>query len=271
VPDLTATNSCRRRAVCCRPRSGVESMRIALRLCAGIAVVSFALYAAIITTGAPPRAPYADCGAGYCDVTAADLFAALFAFLGGVFAALTGLLVVIAALRTRQAALGVGLALLIGTEFAAALVYVTTDGFQAVLFAAPGAYFAPHSQLPGYFAMASTTFAIMLALAPLPALLFTPVRSRPTARSSASLAPPDEPGLRPPLPPRLALTSLLLAGVSLVVLDRVADHYAVAGVGPAWPLLAAAGSFYVFWLVAWLLLMGSLLGSWLRWRPASVS
>jgi hypothetical protein len=56
-----------------------------------------------------------------------------------------------------------------------------------------------------------------------------------------------------------------------VVLERVADHYAVAGVGPAWPLLAAAVGFYGFWLVAWLLLMGSLLGSWLRWRPASVS
>jgi hypothetical protein len=245
-------------------------MRIAIRLCAGIAVVAFALYATVLASAAPSGTPYANCGAGYCDVTAADLVAALFAVLGGLFAALAALLVFIAALRTPQAALGVGLALLIVTLFAAALVYVATDGFQAALFTAPGAYFAPNAQLPGYFGAASLTFASMLALAPLPALFFTPRRARPGERSAA---PPSEPGLRlhrPPILPRLALASVLLAGVSVVVVDRVAEQYAVAGVGPAWPLLAAVAGFYVFWLVAWLLLMGAVLGSWLRRRAVSV-
>jgi hypothetical protein len=254
-------------------QSGAESIRSAIRLCAGSAVVAFALYAAITAGAAAPATPYATCGAGYCDVTVADLFALLFAAVGGVFAALTGLLLVlIAALRTRQAVFGVGLALLIFTTFAAALVYVATDGFQAVLFTVPGAYFASNDQLPWYFGAASLTFASMLALAPLPALLFPPGRVRPGAHSSV---PPAEPSLRlhqPPILLRLALTSVLLAGVSVVLLDRVADHYAVAGVGPAWPLLAAAVGFYVFWLVAWLVLMGSALGWLLRWqRPAPVS
>jgi hypothetical protein len=109
----------------------------------------------------------------------------------------------------------------------------------------------------------------MLALAPLPALLFPPSRPRLRARSAV---PPGEPGLSihwPPILPRLALTSVLLAGVSVVVLVRVADHYAVAGVGPTWPLLAAGVGFSVFWLVAWLVLTASSLGSVLRWRRSA--
>jgi hypothetical protein len=236
-------------------------MQTAIRLCGGLAVVAFGLYVAL-PAGAMPTTPYANCGAGFCDVTAADLFALLLVSLGGLFAALTGLLVLIAALRTRQGMLGLGLALLIFTNFAAASVYVATDAFQAVLFTAPGAYFASNNQLPGYFGAASLVFTIMLALAPVPALLFTPGRPEPPARSSA---PPGRAGLRLLVPPRLALASMLLAGGSLVVLDRVTAHYGVAGVGPAWPLLGSAVGFYVFWLVAWLLLLVSLL----PWRPAS--
>jgi hypothetical protein len=234
-------------------------MRRATRLCGGIAVAAFGLYAAIaaFTGGATPATSPADCGAGYCDVTAADLIVLLFAFLGSLFATLTGLLVVIAALLARRTALGVGLALLIFTTLAVAIVYVTTDAFLGVLYYAPGAYFASNDQLPGYVGAATITFTIMLALAPLPALLFLP--GSPKARRSA---PPGESGLRPQILPRLGLTSVLLAGVSLIVLDRTLDHYAAAGVGPAWPLLACAAGFYVFWPVAWLLLMGSLL----RWR-----
>jgi hypothetical protein len=171
-----------------------------------------------------------------------------------------------AALRTRQAALGVGLALLIVTLFAAALVYVATDGFQAALFTAPGAHFAPNAHLPGYFGAASLTFASVLALAPLPARFFTPRRPRRRERSATS---PGEPGLQPPIPSRPALASVVRAGLSVVVVDRVADQYAVAGVGPAWMLLVVAVGFYVFWLVAWLLLMGAVLGSWLRGRAVS--
>jgi hypothetical protein len=232
-------------------------MRSAIRLCGGIAVVTFGLFAAIaaFTGGATPAMSPADCGAGYCDMTATDLIVLLFAFLGGLFATLTGLLVVIAALLARRAALGVGLALLIFTTLAVAIVYVTTDAFLEVLYYAPGAYFASSDRLPGYFGVATITFTIMLALAPLPPLLFS-LRS-PKVRYPA---PPDESGPRSPVLPRLGLTGVLLAGVSILVLDRLLDHYASAGVGPAWPLLASAVGFYVFWLVAWLLVMGSLLG-----------
>jgi hypothetical protein len=236
-------------------------MKGAIRLCGGIAVVAFGLFAAMaaFTGGASPATSPADCGAGYCDVTAADLIAVLVAFLGAVFATLTGLLVVIAAFRARRIALGVGLAFLIFTTLAVAILFLSTDAFLEVLYYAPGAYFASSDQLPGYVGVASVTFTIMLALAPLSALLFS-LGSPPKARYSA---PPGESGLRPQILPRLGLISVLLAGVSLVVLDRMLEHYADAGVGPAWPLLASASGFYVFWLIAWLLLMGSLL----RWRP----
>jgi hypothetical protein len=229
-------------------------MRNAIRLCGGIAVVTFGLFAAIaaFTGGATPATSPADCGAGYCDVTAADLIVLVFAFLGSLFATLTGLLVVIAAVLERRAALGVGVALLIFTTLAVAIVYVTTDAFLEVLYYAPGAYFASSDQLPGYFGAAIITFSIMLAVAPLPALLFSLVAKA---------------GRRLRILPRLGLSSVLLAVVSLIVLERLLDHYASAGVGPAWPLLVSGGGFYVFWLVAWLLLTGSLLGS----RPTSIS
>jgi hypothetical protein len=243
-------------------RSGV--MRSAIRLCGGIAIVAFGLFAAIeaFGGGATPATSPADCGAGYCDVTAADLIALLFAFLGSLFATLTGLLVVVAGFLARRIAVGVGLALLIFTTLAVAIGYVVTNAFLDVLFYAPGAYFASVDQLPGYFVAGAIIFTIMLVLAPLPPLLFS--LGSPKVRYSA---PPGESGLRSPILPRLGLTSVLLAGVLLIVLDRMLDHYASAGVGPAWPLLVSAGGFYVFWLVAWLLLMGSLLS----WRPASVS
>jgi hypothetical protein len=217
-------------------------------------MVTFGLFAAIaaFTGGATPATSPADCGAGYCDVTAADVIALLFALLGSLSATLTGLLVVIAAVLARRTALGVGVALLIFTTLAVGIVYVTTNSFLEVLYYAPGAYFASSDQLPGYFGAASITFTIMLAVAPLPALLFSLV-----AKS----------GLRPRILPRLGLSSVLLAGLSLIVLDRLLDHYVSAGVGPAWPLLVSAGGFYVFWLVAWLLLTGSLLRS----RPTSIS
>jgi hypothetical protein len=227
-------------------------MGTAIRLCAGIAVVALALYVAILALPIQDTSP-PDCGAGFCDVTAADLFALLFVVVGSLFATLTAALVVTAAFRTRQGVLGVALALLIFTNFAVAIVYLATNGFQSVLYDAPGAYFASGGQLPWYFGVATITFAIMLALGPLPSLLFTP-GSR--AHSSALAG---EPGLRQQIPQRLALTSLLLAGVSLIVLDRVVDHYTVVGVGPEWPLLASTTGFYVFWLVAWFLLMASLL------------
>lgn len=242
-------------------------MRTAIRLCGGIAMVAFGFYAIITASAAlgPSAATSpANCGAGYCDVTVTDLWALLFAIMGALFGTLTGLLVLIAGLRTRQTALGVGLALLIFTNLAVAIVYVVNDVFLEVLYYAPGAYFASNDQLPWYFEAATITFIIMLTLAPLPTLLFSP--SRPGSRTGSS-ALPDKPGLRPQIPARLALTSVLLAGVSLVVLDRVVDHYAAAGVGPAWPLLASASGFYVLWLLAWLILMRSLL----RRRPASVS
>jgi hypothetical protein len=218
-------------------------MQTAIRLCGGLAVVGFGLYAAVTAVPTGPTS-FADCGAGYC-FTAADLVVALFAAVGGASAALTGLLVLIAAAQRRQGVVGLALALLIFTNFAAALVYVATGTFQAVLFEAPGAYFAPNSQLPWYFGAASTTFSAMLALAPLPSLL----------------SPPGPPRPRAPVAPLVPLASLILAGVSLVALDRVADHYAAVGVGPAWPLLASAVAYYVFWLVAWLLLMGTALPS----------
>ena len=144
-------------------------MKSAIRLCGGIAVVAFGLFAAIaaFTGGATPATSPADCGAGYCDVTAVDLIALLFAFLGSVFSALTGLLVVIAALRTRQTALGVGFALLIFTTLAVAILYVTTDAFVEVLYYAPGAYFASNDQLPWYLGDASIPFTIMPTLEPL--------------------------------------------------------------------------------------------------------
>jgi hypothetical protein len=231
-------------------------MRTAIRLCAGIAVVGFGIFAAIAAfTGiATPATSPADCSAGYCAVTAADLIVLLLALLGSLLATLTGLLVVIGAFLARRPALGVGLALLIFTTLAVAMVYVTTDAFLEVLYYAPGAYFASSDQLPGYFGAATITFTIMLALAPLPALLFS--LGSPKARHAAPLA---RLGRRSQILPRLGLTSVLLASVSLIVLDRMLDHYARAGVGPAWPLLVSAAGFYIFWLVAWLLLMGSLL------------
>jgi hypothetical protein len=231
-------------------------MRTAIRLCAGIAVVGFGLFAAIaaFTGGATPATSPADCGAGYCNVTAADLIVLLLALLGSLLATLTGLLVMIGAFVARRPALGVGLALLIFTTLAVAIVYVTTNAFLEVLYYAPGAYFASSDQLPGYVGAAIITFTVMLALAPLPALIFS--LGSPKSRHSASLA---KPGIRPQVLPRLGLASVLLAGVSLIVLDRMLGHYARSGVGPAWPLLVSALGFYVFWLVAWLLLLGSLL------------
>ncbi|MGO8948559.1 MAG: hypothetical protein ACLQUY_13040 [Ktedonobacterales bacterium] len=240
-------------------------MRIAIRLCGASAVVAYGVYVAIML-GVPSPAPATACfGTLDCGVTTAYLIALLFLFLGGSFAALAGLLVVIAALRTRERVLGVGLALVIFTILVPATLFVATDAFLEVLYYEPGAYFPGNTdQLLWYVEAAPFTYFVMIVLAPLPALFLTPGRPGPRARPSASLG---EPGPRPPISPRLALSSVLLAGVSLVVLDRVIEHYAVAGVGPAWPALASVVSFCVFWWVAWLLLMGS----WLLGRSASVS
>jgi hypothetical protein len=126
-----------------------------------------------------------------------------------------------------------------------------TSGVNRPSLAASHAHSDP--QRPGGLPMGVSSSP--LALAPLPALLFAPGRPQPLASSST---PPGGPSLRPPIPPRLPLASVVAAGVSLVVLDRVAGHYADAGVGPAWPLLGSAAGFYVFLLLAWGLLVGSL-------------
>jgi hypothetical protein len=56
-------------------------MQIAIRLCAGLAVVAFGLYAVVAAVSTGPMS-LADCGAGYC-FTAADMFILLFAAVGG--------------------------------------------------------------------------------------------------------------------------------------------------------------------------------------------
>ncbi|MGO8948390.1 MAG: hypothetical protein ACLQUY_12175 [Ktedonobacterales bacterium] len=240
-------------------------MRNAVRLCAVIAVVAVGLYL-VIVFAVPQPAPPPDCVAplfeNNCGPSAADVLALLFLLLGSLLAALTGLLVVIAGLRVRQGVLGVGLALLIFTILATAILYIVPDAFDAVFFDNSGAYFP--GAVPWYIQASPLIIFIMLTLAPLPALFLAPGRPGPGVRSSTSYG---EPGSRSPIWPRLALSSVVLAGVSLVVLDRVVEHYAVVGIGPAWPVLASIVGFGVLWWVAWLLFMGSLLPR----RSASVS
>jgi len=184
-----------------------------------------------------------------CNGIAWALLGLLFFGLGMLCAVVTGLLIVVTGLDWHQWALGVGLALVIFTPIVAFIFadFIELKAFDLVFYSAPGAYFAAGDR--GYVSAVGVTLTIMLILAPLPALVFTP----------------GWPG--PQLWPRLALTSILLVVVSIVVFGWVVDHYAVAGVGPVWPLLVSLAVFFVCWLVTWLVLVWSLF----RWRPAAIS